>query len=225
MGCERADHGQAKHRILRSLHYNSCSSSSSSSSTSSSSERPVHQAHQLGCIGIEAKVVIETVQDMFITPLYQQHASHTLASRAYGPQPHMRSQSATGPYITRWLSSLSPCLSVWCRGAQGVRGKIRRARDGFYTSAASGPSSAMVLVAQSPEPAAAKRSAAAKQAKASRMDSQASSGESSSALVVAAPAPAGAAKSGGGGRVKVQVKAATACGRHPYGESLLQAVS
>ena len=33
----------------------------------------------------------ETVQDMFITPLYQQHASHTLASRAYGPQPHMRS--------------------------------------------------------------------------------------------------------------------------------------
>ena len=33
----------------------------------------------------------ETVQDMFITPLYRQHASHTLASRAYGPQPHMRS--------------------------------------------------------------------------------------------------------------------------------------
>ena len=31
----------------------------------------------------------ETVQDIFITPLYQQHASHTLASRAYGPQPHM----------------------------------------------------------------------------------------------------------------------------------------
>ena len=29
-----------------------------------------------------------TVQDMFITPLYQQHAPHTLASRAYGPQPH-----------------------------------------------------------------------------------------------------------------------------------------
>ena len=35
--------------------------------------------------------VLETVQDRFITPLYQQHASHTLASRAYGPQPHMRS--------------------------------------------------------------------------------------------------------------------------------------
>ena len=36
---------------------------------------------------------------MFITPLYQQHASHTLASRVYGCQPHMRSSSATGPYI------------------------------------------------------------------------------------------------------------------------------
>ena len=33
----------------------------------------------------------ETVQDMFITPLHQQHASHTLASWAYGPKPHMRS--------------------------------------------------------------------------------------------------------------------------------------
>ena len=31
----------------------------------------------------------ETVQDMFMTPLCQQHASHTLASRAHGPQPHM----------------------------------------------------------------------------------------------------------------------------------------
>ena len=30
-------------------------------------------------------------KNMFMTPLYQQHASHTLASRAYGPQPHMRS--------------------------------------------------------------------------------------------------------------------------------------
>ena len=36
-------------------------------------------------------VFCETVQDMFIAPLYQQHASHTLASRAHGPQPHMRS--------------------------------------------------------------------------------------------------------------------------------------
>ena len=27
---------------------------------------------------------------MFITSQYRQHASHTLASRAYGPQPHMR---------------------------------------------------------------------------------------------------------------------------------------
>ena len=36
---------------------------------------------------------------MFIIPLYQQHASHTLASQASGPQPHMRSSSATGPYI------------------------------------------------------------------------------------------------------------------------------
>ena len=29
--------------------------------------------------------------NMFITPLFQQHTSHTLASRVYGPQPHMRS--------------------------------------------------------------------------------------------------------------------------------------
>ena len=28
---------------------------------------------------------LETVQNMFITPLCQQHASHTLASRVYGP--------------------------------------------------------------------------------------------------------------------------------------------
>ena len=44
-------------------------------------------------------MIIETVQDMFITPLHQQHASHTLASRVHGPQPHIRSYSATGPYI------------------------------------------------------------------------------------------------------------------------------
>ena len=41
----------------------------------------------------------ETVQDMFITPLYKQHASRTLASRVYRPQPHMRSSSATVPHI------------------------------------------------------------------------------------------------------------------------------
>ena len=40
---------------------------------------------------VTASHACETVQDMFRTPLYQQHASHTLASRAYGPQPHMRS--------------------------------------------------------------------------------------------------------------------------------------
>ena len=34
---------------------------------------------------------LETVQDMFLTPLHQQHASHTLASRAHVPQPHVRS--------------------------------------------------------------------------------------------------------------------------------------
>ena len=33
----------------------------------------------------------ETVQAMFITPLYQQHSFNTLASRVHGPQPHMRS--------------------------------------------------------------------------------------------------------------------------------------
>ena len=40
--------------------------------------------------------LLQTVQDMFITPLYQQPASHTLASRAHRPQPHARSSSATG---------------------------------------------------------------------------------------------------------------------------------
>ena len=30
-------------------------------------------------------------KNMFITSQYRQHASHALASRAYGPQPHMRS--------------------------------------------------------------------------------------------------------------------------------------
>ena len=48
----------------------------------------------------------ETVQDMFITPLYQQHASHTLASRAYGPQPPVLRKTHTptilsGPEILR----------------------------------------------------------------------------------------------------------------------------
>ena len=35
--------------------------------------------------------IYETVQDMFMIPLDQQYASHTLALRAIGPQPHMRS--------------------------------------------------------------------------------------------------------------------------------------
>ena len=51
------------------------------------------------CYQILSVLYHETVQDMLITPLYQQHASHTLASRAHGPQPHMRSSSATGPCI------------------------------------------------------------------------------------------------------------------------------
>ena len=38
--------------------------------------------------------------DLFITPLYQQHASHTLASRAHGPQPQMRSPSANVYRVT-----------------------------------------------------------------------------------------------------------------------------
>ena len=49
--------------------------------------------HVLHCpfavLSLPFTVLHETVQDMFITPLYQQHASHTLASRAYGPQPHV----------------------------------------------------------------------------------------------------------------------------------------
>ena len=53
--------------------------------------------HQTVCL-------FETVQDMLRTPLYQQHASHTLASRVHGPQPHMRSSSATGPYTANLRS-------------------------------------------------------------------------------------------------------------------------
>ena len=47
----------------------------------------------------------ETVRDMVITPLYQQHASHTLASQAYGLQPHIRracltqAPAVSGAYI------------------------------------------------------------------------------------------------------------------------------
>ena len=33
---------------------------------------------------------LSSLETMFITPLYQQHASHTLASRAHGPQPQTR---------------------------------------------------------------------------------------------------------------------------------------
>ena len=40
--------------------------------------------------------VMRQFKNMFITPLYQQHASHTLAPRAYVPQPHMRSSSHAG---------------------------------------------------------------------------------------------------------------------------------
>ena len=36
-------------------------------------------------------LVFGQFKNMFITSQYRQHASHTLASRAYGPQPHMRS--------------------------------------------------------------------------------------------------------------------------------------
>ena len=52
-----------------------------------------------GGAGLSRPCSVETVQDMFITPLCQHHPSHTLASRAYGLQPHMRSSSATRPYI------------------------------------------------------------------------------------------------------------------------------
>ena len=54
----------------------------------------------------------ETVQDMSTTPLYQQHASRALASRVYGPQPHMRSSSATGPCTCR--SKLAPIGACIC---------------------------------------------------------------------------------------------------------------
>ena len=56
------------------------------------SPRTARAAH--GCC--RAPLSVETGQDMFTTPLYQQHASHTLASRACGPQPHMRIRTDLG---------------------------------------------------------------------------------------------------------------------------------
>ena len=41
--------------------------------------------------GRAGQPLVRQFKNMFITPLYRQHASHTLASRAYGPQPRMRS--------------------------------------------------------------------------------------------------------------------------------------
>ena len=55
--------------------------------------------------GMVCKSVCETVQDVFITPLCQQHASHTLALRMCGPQPHMRGYLAIGPYICTCVKS------------------------------------------------------------------------------------------------------------------------
>ena len=37
------------------------------------------------------RMTVSQFKDKFRTPLYQQHVSHTLASRACGPRPHMRS--------------------------------------------------------------------------------------------------------------------------------------
>ena len=50
-------------------------------------------------------------KNMFITPLYRQHVSHTLASRAYGPQPHMRS-SPTAQDHTEETSELYQGIST-----------------------------------------------------------------------------------------------------------------
>ena len=49
---------------------------------------------------------------MFMTPLYQQHASHTLASRVHGPQPHMRSQRQDHTYTRSSFRALKRCFSL-----------------------------------------------------------------------------------------------------------------
>ena len=54
----------------------------------------------------------ETVQDVFISPLYQQHSSHTLASRVCGPQPHMQGSSATGLSHTWFMQQTWTVLNM-----------------------------------------------------------------------------------------------------------------
>ena len=87
-------------------------------------------------------VSCETVQDMFtcITPLYQQHASHTLASRAYGPRPHNPAE------LTSYRTIPRPSQLWWpAREASGcdgqhehseytvvVNSRIRDSRDGQH---------------------------------------------------------------------------------------------
>ena len=72
----------------------------------------------------------ETLQYMFITPLYYQHASHTLASRAYGPQSHMRSYSATGPYM---YTDLGYEFALTCHDALDLAGQLSNAVNGIVS--------------------------------------------------------------------------------------------
>ena len=84
----------------------------------------------------------ETVQDVFITPLHQQHTSHTLASRVHGPQPHMRSCTAAGQCRWRRGPTTSPCskhgpspntmasFTSGCCSSGGERGQPERAQVG-----------------------------------------------------------------------------------------------
>ena len=81
-----------------------------------------------------------TVQGVCITPLYQQHASHTLASRAYGPRPHNPAE------LTSYRTIPRPSQLWWlAREASGCDGqhehseytvvvdsRIRDSRDGQH---------------------------------------------------------------------------------------------
>ena len=86
-------------------------------------------------------LVPETVQDMFITPLYQQHASHTLASRVYGPRPHNHAELtchrtmhvAAAARRRWWLTAATPVDNPYCSC------ELTRALPGWFWRAAHNP--------------------------------------------------------------------------------------
>ena len=71
----------------------------------------------------------ETVQDMFRTPLYQQHASHTLASRAHGPQPHNHAELISHR-TTYTRMTFDELRDIWCHLMKTDGWRTRECRRG-----------------------------------------------------------------------------------------------